>query len=389
MGHRAGGYFLKKHKGRLLFCALFFFLVGTVFVCWQEADTDTDAVTYGRMLQYMKEHKEEFLQTSEEPEVEETEDPEEEVSSGDTKVPLLSEDRNYLAADVFDEESVKVTAPDPKQEEIVEYHPLEGGTRENQMKIKKLYENASLDYLIQNFYIVNPTTTIDKKVFRVEEMLSKDCTIKKKEKPQILIFHTHGASEHFSESAGEKDDSVIGVGTRLKEILEKRYGYQVLHDETPYDLIDGKIDRSQAYTVAENALAHTLESYPSIEVMIDLHRDASSDGKTKRVTEINGKKVAQVMFFNGLSRNLSGNIPYLYNPNLKGNLAFSLQMKIKAMEHFEDFALPIFLKGYRYSLHLREKSLLIELGNEVNTVEEAKNAMEPLAFVLDAVLSGK
>lgn len=382
MGQRAGGYILKRQRGRLLFCSLFFFVAGTIFVCWQEADDSS--VTYGKMLEYIKEHKEEFPQQTEEPAEEEEPDSRQEME--DTGQP---DTEDYLAADVFDEDGVKMKTVDSKPADAFGDSYSGSKTRENQLKIKKLYESTSLDYLIQNFYIVNPTTTIDKKVFQVEEMLKKDCTMKKKDKPQILIFHTHGASEHFCDSREGSEDSVIGVGTRLQEILEEEYGYRVLHDETPYDLIDGKIDRSQAYTVAENALARTLENYPSIEVMIDLHRDASSDGKTKRVTEINGKKVAQVMFFNGLSRNLSGNIPYLYNPNLKGNLAFSLQMKLKAMEYFDDFALPIFLKGYRYSLHLREKSLLIELGNEANTVEEAKNAMEPLAFVLHQVLSGK
>lgn len=265
----------------------------------------------------------------------------------------------------------------------------DGGAKNREI-INGLLKKRDLSYMLKNFYIVNPTTSIDTEVFDVDKLLEMDCTIKKSSAPQILIFHTHGASEYFKDSRqGNKEDSVIGVGERLADILSKEYGYCVIHDETPYDLIDGEIDRNQAYTVAENALAKTLEKYPTIQVMIDLHRDASSDGKTKRVTTIDGKKCAQVMLFNGLSRNLSGDIEYLYNPNLQGNLGFSLQMKLKAMEYYEDFTLPIFLKGYRYSLHLREKSLLVELGNEVNTVKEAKNSMEPFAKVLDAVLSGK
>lgn len=261
---------------------------------------------------------------------------------------------------------------------------------ENQQLIQSLKEKHSLTYLLKHFYILNPTTTIDEKIFDVDQLLSKDCTIKKKEEPQILILHTHGASEYFSDSReGNEEDSVIGVGDELTRILEEEYGYQVIHDRTPYDLIDGEIDRNQAYTIVDQKVPELLEEYPGIEVVIDLHRDASSDGKTKRVTTIDGKDVAKVMFFNGLSRNLDGDIEYLYNPNLQGNLAFSLQMKLKSMEYYDDFTLPIFLKGYRYSLHMKEKSLLIELGNEVNTVEEAKNAMEPLAKILDAVLMGK
>ena len=123
-------------------------------------------------------------------------------------------------------------------------------------------------------------------------------------------------------------------------------------------------------------------------MIIDLHRDGVGN-KVQRTTVINGKRTAQVMFFNGLSRNSSGDIKYLYNPNLQSNLAFSLQLKIACMEEYEDFARPVYLKSYRYNLQMRKRSLLIELGNENNTVEEAKNAMEPLAEILDKVLSGK
>ena len=62
-------------------------------------------------------------------------------------------------------------------------------------------------------------------------------------------------------------------------------------------------------------------------------------------------------------------------------------MKCTAMEYYDGFTKPIYLKGYRYNLHLEPRSLLIELGNENNTVEEAKNAVAPLADVLDKVLS--
>ena len=64
-------------------------------------------------------------------------------------------------------------------------------------------------------------------------------------------------------------------------------------------------------------------------------------------------------------------------------------MKIACMKTYPGFAKPIYLKNYRYNLHMKQRSLLIELGNENNTVEEAKNAMTPLADVLHQVLSGK
>ncbi len=79
----------------------------------------------------------------------------------------------------------------------------------------------------------------------------------------------------------------------------------------------------------------------------------------------------------------------MYNPNLEGNLAFSLQLKLKAMELYPTLTRPNYLKGYHYNLHLREKSLLIELGNQNNSSEEAMNTLEPLAEVLHTVLNGE
>lgn len=261
--------------------------------------------------------------------------------------------------------------------------------KNNLITIQKLKKSKSRSYLLKNFYITDSSTSIDNSIFNVEKLLAKDVTLKKSKKPQILIFHTHGGSEAFIDSRkGKKSDSIVGVGSRLAYILRKKYGYNVIHDTTEYDKINGSIDRNKAYNNAAGSISKILEANPSIEVVIDLHRDGVGN-TVQRLTTINGEKTAQVMFFNGLSRNASGNIDYLYNKNLQANLAFSLQMKLKCMENYPDFAKPIYLKNYRYNMHLREKFLLIELGNENNTVKEAKNAMEPLAKVLDQVLQGK
>lgn len=259
----------------------------------------------------------------------------------------------------------------------------------NLSTIQKLTQSYSRSYLLRKFYITDSSTSIDNQIFQVKKLVEMDLTIKKESKPQILIFHTHGASEAFIDSKeGKKEDSIIGVGNVLAEILSEQYGYQVLHDKTEYDRINGSIDRNKAYNNAYNGLQKTLNKYPSIQIIIDLHRDGVGNA-VKRTTRIAGKRTAQVMFFNGLSRNASGDIAYLHNDNLQGNLAFSLQLKMECMKRFENFAKPVYLKGYRYNMHLRKRFTLIELGNENNTVQEAKNAMPPLAMALDAVLTGK
>ena len=255
-------------------------------------------------------------------------------------------------------------------------------------KIKQLKESKSTDYLLKNFYIVDSTTSVDSSVFKVDNLLKKDMTLKKSSEPQILIYHTHGATEGFVNERTGTTVSVIEIGKKLAEMLEKEYGYSVIHDETPYDKVNGSIDRNKAYNQSLEGMKNALEKYPSIQIMIDLHRDGVGS-EDKRTTVIDGKRMAKFMLFNGLSRNKEGNIDYLYNPNLEGNLAFSLQLKLKAMELYPTITRPNYLKGYRYNLHLREKSLLIELGNQNNSSQEALNALEPMAEILDAVLQGK
>ncbi|MCR5791765.1 MAG: stage II sporulation protein P [Lachnospiraceae bacterium] len=259
--------------------------------------------------------------------------------------------------------------------------------------LSELKKKGSTSYLLEHFYTVDSTTSIDRKMFSVKKLLDKDISLSKKEReakgPKILIYHTHGGSEAFIDSRkGKKEDSVVGVGTCLAQILENKYGYQVLHDKTEYDRVNGSIDRNKAYNQAYKAIEKTLKQYPSIQVVIDLHRDGVGN-KVKRLTQIDGKETAQIMLFNGLSRNREGPIAYLKNPNQQANLAFSLQLRLKAMELYPDLIYTNYLKGYRYNMHLKERFLLIELGNENNTVKQAKNAMEPFAECLDKVLKSE
>lgn len=306
---------------------------------------------------------------------------------------VLAENRqdSAMAAEVGQTEGGQVVGDVYKQEgreAMAQNAGGTGGVRRSNAYVEKLRATLDTQYLWNKFYIVDSTTSVTKELFDVKKLLETDLKMpKKKGKKQILIYHTHGASEYFSDSSKKIEDSIVGVGTELAKELEKR-GYGVYHDTTRYDWIDGQLERSLAYNKALDGIQKIRAQYPEIEVMIDLHRDSVGKG-THTYTTINGKKSAIVMFFNGMSRNKSGPIDYLKNPNLQGNLAFSLQLKCKAMEYYDGFTKPIYLKGYRYNLHLEKRSLLIELGNQNNTVSEAKNSAAPLADVLDKVLSGQ
>ena len=233
--------------------------------------------------------------------------------------------------------------------------------------LKKL---ADYDYLMQNYYSVHPTTTADRELMNAETLLGVDLTLEKDpENPQILIYHTH-SQEEFIDYPENPEATIVGVGTYLAGLLEQK-GYGVIHDTGVYDVRDGTLDRSQAYTYALEGINGILQEHPSIEVVLDIHRDGVAEG-TKLVTEINGKPTAKIMFFNGISQTPDGPIEYLPNPNREGNLAFSLQMQLEAAEQFPGFTRKIYLKGLRYNLHVRPRASLIEVGAQTNTYEEAK-----------------
>ncbi|MDF2944338.1 MAG: putative rane protein [Herbinix sp.] len=243
-----------------------------------------------------------------------------------------------------------------------------------------------VNFLIRNFYIVDPETKVTENLFDAEKLLGEDMTLKQKnDAPQILIYHTHSQETYIDSRKNQEADTVVGVGTYLTKILKEQYGYNVIHDTTTYDIIDGELDRNKAYNVAKVGVEKILKDNPTIEVIIDLHRD----GANKRVTVINGEETAQIMLFNGLSRDQKGPISHLDNPYQQDNLAFSLQMQLKALELEPGLFYKNYLHAWRYNMHLRPKTLLMELGTDKNTLQSAMNAMKPFAEILDQVLQGK
>lgn len=245
------------------------------------------------------------------------------------------------------------------------------------------------EYLVSNFYTVDSVTYINPWELNASELLGKDLRIDLSTGgSKILIYHTH-SQETFADSDNDPSTSIVGIGRYLTEILNNKYKIPTMHHEGVYDLINGKLDRSEAYEFAKPEVEQILAENPSIEVVIDLHRDGVAD-TTHLVTEINGKPTAQIMFFNGLSRTrVNGDLAGMANPYLQDNLAFSLQMKIAAETKYPGFARRNYLRGYKYNMDLMPRMLLIEAGAQTNTVEEMRNAMEVLADLLNSVLTGR
>ena len=245
------------------------------------------------------------------------------------------------------------------------------------------------NFLLNQYFILDASAAIDESLLNVDNLMEKDLAIDTDtDGPQILIYHTHSQEAFADSRPGDLRDTIIGVGERLKEILTDQYGFEVLHHTKVYDMIDGKLDRNKAYNLAAPDIEAILKAYPSIQVVIDLHRDGVDDYRF--VTEFNGKPVAKIMFYNGLSRTArNGPVDYLPNPYIADNLAFSFQLQMKAAEYYPGFTRNIYLQSLRYNQHLCSHSLLIESGTQLNTVEEEYNAMEPLADILNQVLRGE
>lgn len=244
------------------------------------------------------------------------------------------------------------------------------------------------NYVLNNFYVVPSVTSLRPQVLDLDKISQVDLRIEKNSTvPQILVFHTH-SQEKFADSE-ENGMSIVNVGDRLVSLLQEQYGYNVIHLTDEFDMAGGVLDRSEAYTYANTKLDEVLAQNPSIQVVIDLHRDGV-DASKHLVTEIDGKQIARIMLFNGISYTKEqGEIDYLPNPYITENLAMTYKMFLLGKINYPDLFRCIYISGYRYCLHHVPRSMLIEAGAQTNTYEEVYNAMEPLARLIDMELTMK
>lgn len=314
----------------------------------------------------------------------------------ETSSQIIAENSEFLQEKLLEENQGTETHEAGQKDEVEEDEQLEQ-TQSASAKSQErtpvtdipLEKFQDFNYVLSNFYTVDKSTTINSEQLNASALIQKDLRMQtKNDQPQILIYHSHSQEEFIDSVPGDPSTTIVGVGEYLTQILRDTYGYNVIHVTDVFDVIDGKLDRNQAYTLASERVSQILEENLSVEVVIDLHRDGVADDK-RLVTTIDGKETAKVMFLNGLSRTAqNGEISYLPNPYIEDNLAFSLQMMLEAKKYYPDFGRTIYLRGYRYNLHLRPKTLLVECGAQTNTLQEEKNAMEPLADILNRVLTG-
>ncbi|MBO4433163.1 MAG: stage II sporulation protein P, partial [Clostridia bacterium] len=204
-------------------------------------------------------------------------------------------------------------------------------------------------------------------------------TIKKNEHPQVLIVHTHATESFLSEdrdyyTASDKSrttDNSFNV-TALGEIVADKLnssGIKTLHDTTQHDYPS----YNQSYSRAAKTITGYLDKYPSIKVVIDIHRDSVQSGstKTKLTAEIDGKTAAQVMLVMGSQ---SGNVKNF--PKWKENLKLALKFQKNIEETYPYLARPLSLMSRSYNERLTTGSMLLEIGTEANSFDEAKYSAE-------------
>ncbi len=201
------------------------------------------------------------------------------------------------------------------------------------------------------------------------------------EGPQILIIHTHGSEAYTPEGIDEYDvsdtfrtqdieHSVIRVGDELASCFES-YGLKVIHDRNIYDYPS----YTGSYARSEEAVKEYLAEYPSISVVLDVHRDSIGEGDVvyKTVAESDGKPCSQLMLLVGTGEN------GLEHPNWQENLKFALYLQSAVISKYPSLPRPIALKKERYNQHLSTGYLILEVGSSGNTLSEALNAVRLFA----------
>ncbi len=259
---------------------------------------------------------------------------------------------------------------------------------DNQVNFSAAIKSSqNINNSLKSIYAIDKKTGITNDLFDINAMSKANLHIKKEGNgPKILIFHTHG-SELYADSTNI-NEGVIGVGEHLKAMIEDKYGIECIHLTDRFDMVNGKLQRNGAYERAEPVVRQILKENPSIELVIDLHRDGVNNN-LRLVTNIDGKNYAKIMFFNGICKKWDNgklvDIPDLVNPYVKTNLALSYQMFQQVYGFNGNLPRKIYINAYRYSLHMMDKSMLIELGAQTNTYEEALNSIEVVGEALGKV----
>lgn len=197
-------------------------------------------------------------------------------------------------------------------------------------------------------------------------------------KPEVLIYHTHTSEGYKPVEDGfsyDENYNVCGVGDALKSELENNYGISVINDKTVNDT-----NYLQSYTKSAAVVDKYLKKYKSFKLIIDMHRDASENKKVN-TTRMNGEDVAKIMFVTTTS-----------NPRYKKNIALVNKLMDTSNKLFPGFCRGIYTYAHGVNSFNQNKSdnaVLIEVGSDINTADEAKASAKYIARIIGEYINGK
>ncbi len=239
---------------------------------------------------------------------------------------------------------------------------------------EKQYGKSSVTTTVSNILVRNNTSTqqgLDLNSFLTAKPA---INIADKSQPTVLLFHTHTTESYemldrgwyaqdYITRSNSSDRNMVRVGIEIKEQLEAA-GYNVIHDTEIHD-----VSYNGAYDHSRKSVEEHLKKYPSIQIVLDIHRDAieQDDGvRIKPVATILGKKAAQIMIITGCEE---GKVKSF--PNWKQNLTFALNLQSVCEEMYPGLMRPVYFCQRKYNMDLSPNNLLVEMGSCANTLEEA------------------
>ena len=249
------------------------------------------------------------------------------------------------------------------------------------------YEKAGATHSFGNVWVKNNT---DSKPLDIEKILSKKLGLSiDKSKPAVLIFHSHTSEGYemierewyacdYVARSNDENRNIVRVGTEISDYLTA-LGYTVIHDKTIHD-----DNYSDSYPNSRKTVQKYLDKHPEIQIVLDIHRDAITQDngeKIKPVNTINGKKAAQLMIITGVEEGKVEDFP-----DWEYNLDFAIHLQNKCETMFPGLMRPVLFSQRKYNMDMTHFSLLIEMGSEVNTLEEACYSGRMLAAALASLM---
>jgi stage II sporulation protein P len=274
----------------------------------------------------------------------------------------------------------------PLPEEPVEPEaPLE--FPDNGVAARTLSPSSPEGYLVAGDVYINNRSDLELDASIFHETFA--AALAEEEGPQVLIVHTHGSEaytmppgqEYVPSGESRTTDSqfnVVRVGDEIAAVLEAA-GLEVLHDAALHDYPE----YSGAYGRSLETVERYLEEYPTIRFVLDVHRDAISDGDGspyKVISSVDGHSAAQMSFVIGTD---GGGLEH---PQWRENLKFAAAVQQELAERYPTLMRPITVRNSRYNQHTTTGSLLVEMGAAGNSLDEALLSARLLGEALAEVI---